>query len=306
MRQAFIRELVELARKDERVMLLTGDLGYLALEPFMEEFPDRFLNCGVAEQNMVGVATGLADAGFIPFVYSIVTFATLRCFEFIRNGPVGHNLPVRIVGVGGGVEYGHNGPSHYGLEDVGALGLLDGMEIYCPLEAPHAAKVLRATYDRPAPIYYRLGKDEKARVTGQDFGFKVGAVDRINNGSDALLMTLGAYAVEGQQAVTELGSRASIAHWGVSSLIPFPTIEVEDALGRYPLIVTVEAHRPHGGLGSKVAEIAAAKGSSCRILRLGIDGFFGGTSGSQSYLYDQAGISPAKVAGTILGELGRV
>src|SRR6058998_4414082 len=118
MRKAFVRTLIEIGAADSRVLLLTGDLGYMALEPFAQRFPDRFFNVGVAEQNMVGLATGLAEAGFIPFGYSIVTFAALRPYEFIRNGPILHQLPVRIVGVGGGVEYGNNGLSHYGLEDV--------------------------------------------------------------------------------------------------------------------------------------------------------------------------------------------
>ena len=102
MRGAFVRTLTDLAAGDERILLLTGDLGFMALEPFQERFPKRFFNIGVAEQNMIGVATGLADAGFIPFAYSIATFATLRPYEFIRNGPIWHGLPVRIVGIGGG------------------------------------------------------------------------------------------------------------------------------------------------------------------------------------------------------------
>src|SRR5919107_1896887 len=104
MRAAFAATLTELAERDERILLLTGDLGFMALEPFSRRFPDRFFNVGVAEQNMVGLATGLAEAGFIPFVYSIVTFASLRPYEFIRNGPILHQLPVRIVGIGGGFE----------------------------------------------------------------------------------------------------------------------------------------------------------------------------------------------------------
>src|SRR6266480_3885113 len=118
MRRAFAETLAELAKEDPRIVLLTADLGFTALEPFADAFPDRFFNVGVAEQNMVGVATGLAEAGFIPFVYSIVTFACLRPYEFIRNGPIQHRWTVRIVGIGGGVEYGNNGLSHYGLEDV--------------------------------------------------------------------------------------------------------------------------------------------------------------------------------------------
>src|SRR5438093_13706937 len=114
MRRAFAETLAELAKEDPRIVLLTADLGFMALEPFADAFPERFFNVGVAEQNMVGAATGLAEAGFIPFVYSIVTFAVLRPFEFIRNGPVAHQLPVRIVSVGGGFEYGYNGISQYG------------------------------------------------------------------------------------------------------------------------------------------------------------------------------------------------
>ena len=121
MRKAFVQSLIQLAGADERVILLTGDLGYLVIEEFVEKFPKQFFNMGVAEQNMLGVATGLAEAGFIPFVYSIAPFAALRPFEFIRNGPVYHQLPVRIVGVGQGVEYGFNGNSHFGVEDVGVL-----------------------------------------------------------------------------------------------------------------------------------------------------------------------------------------
>ena len=196
MRQAFVKKLVELAQRDPRIMLLTGDLGYLALEPFMDEFPSRFLNCGVAEQNMVGVATGLAEAGFIPFVYSIVTFASLRPFEFIRNGPVLHNLPVRIVGVGGGVEYGHNGPSHYGLEDVGAMRLLAGMSIFCPADADQASSVLEQTWDRSGPTYYRLGKDEKTIVPGLDGRFNVGEAQVLSHGTEILLLSLGGISAE--------------------------------------------------------------------------------------------------------------
>src|SRR3972149_5485094 len=142
MRIAFTKTLAELAEQDPRILLLTGDLGYMALEPFSERFPDRFFNVGVAEQNMVGIATGLAEAGFIPFVYSIVTFATLRPYEFIRNGPILHRLPVRIVGVGGGLEYGHNGMSHYGLEDVGVMRIQPGITLVAPADYQQTKEAL--------------------------------------------------------------------------------------------------------------------------------------------------------------------
>ncbi|HEY4939313.1 MAG TPA: 1-deoxy-D-xylulose-5-phosphate synthase, partial [Actinomycetota bacterium] len=121
MRRAFVQELAEIAERDARILLITGDLGFSVVEPFADRHPDRFFNAGVAEQNMVGLATGLAESGFIPFVYSIATFAALRPYEFVRNGPVLHNLPVRIVGTGGAFDYGTAGPTHHALEDVGIM-----------------------------------------------------------------------------------------------------------------------------------------------------------------------------------------
>ena len=171
MRTTFVRALVEVAAKDDRVMLLTGDLGFTVVEPFAECFPDRFLNVGVAEQNMVGVATGLAEAGFVPFVYSIATFATLRPYEFIRNGPVLHGLPVRIVGVGGGFEYGTNGVSHYALEDIAVMRTQPGLTVIAPADFHQARSALLETIDLPGPIYFRLGKDESATVPGLDGRF---------------------------------------------------------------------------------------------------------------------------------------
>src|SRR5437667_55510 len=161
MRAAFVSTLTQLAEQNSQIVLLTGDLGFMALEPFRDRHPDRFFNVGVAEQNMLGLATGLAEAGFIPFVYSIVTFATLRPFEFIRNGPILHQLPVRVVGVGGGVEYGVAGITHHGLEDVGVMRLQPGLTVVAPADHLQARTALLATWDLPGPVYYRLGKDDQ-------------------------------------------------------------------------------------------------------------------------------------------------
>ncbi|HEY7818764.1 MAG TPA: 1-deoxy-D-xylulose-5-phosphate synthase, partial [Vicinamibacteria bacterium] len=164
MRAAFAATLAELAERDGRILLLTGDLGYKALEPFSERFPRRFFNVGVAEQNMVGLATGLSESGFLPFVYSIATFASLRAYEFIRNGPVAHDLKVRIVGVGGGFDYGPAGFTHHGLEDVGVLRLQPGLTVMAPADSEQTRSILRDTYDRPGPFYYRLSKDDRLSV----------------------------------------------------------------------------------------------------------------------------------------------
>src|SRR5262249_54938339 len=138
--------------------LLTADLGYAALEPFGQEFPNRFFNVGVAEQNMLGLATGLAEAGFVPFAYSIATFASMRAYEFLRNGPALHLLPVRLIGMGAGLHYGHTGMSHYALEDVALMRVQPSVTIVAPADADQARAALRATADLPNPVYFRLCK----------------------------------------------------------------------------------------------------------------------------------------------------
>src|SRR5262249_47021604 len=177
-RGAFARTLAELASQDQRILLLTGDLGFMALEPFADRFPSRFFNVGVAEQNMVGMATGLAEAGYIPFVYSIATFATLRPYEFIRNGPILHQLPVRIVGMGGGFEYGSAGSTHHGLDDIGVMRVQPGIAIIAPADHVQARNAVLATWRLPGPIYYRLGKDDHTEVPGLEGGFELGRAQR--------------------------------------------------------------------------------------------------------------------------------
>ena len=131
MRRALTKALCELADSDPRVVLMTADLGFMVLEEFAKSYPSRFFNVGVAEANMIGLATGLAASGFIPFTYSIATFASMRCYEQIRNGPVLHGLPVRVVGVGGGFEYGHAGYTHHALEDLGIARIQPSTVLTC-------------------------------------------------------------------------------------------------------------------------------------------------------------------------------
>ena len=161
---------------DSRVMLLTGDLGFMVLEPFAERFPDRFVNVGVAEQGMIGFATGLAEAGLIPFAYSIGTFASLRPYEFIRNGPLLHSLPVRIVGVGSGLDYGHNGVTHYALEDVAVMRAQPDMTIVAPADPQQVSTAMHASTEIAGPIYFRIGKTSTP-VPGLEGRFELGRLE---------------------------------------------------------------------------------------------------------------------------------
>lgn len=298
MRGAFARTLTELAERDPRVLLLTGDLGYMALEPFSDRFPDRFFNVGVAEQNMVGLATGLAEAGFLPFLYSIATFASLRPYEFIRNGPVLHQLPVRIAGVGGGFEYGSAGISHYGLEDAGVMRLQPGLTVVAPADHQQARAALLATWDLPGPVYYRLGKDDRTVVPGLDGRFDPSRAELVREGDDLLLLTMGSLAPEAVTAAEILsgkhGIEATVAV--VAMLSPAPTEHLAGLLGRFPVTLTAEAHYVTGGLGSLVCELVAERGLGGRVVRCGVDRMPSGISGSQGYLQAQFGLDAASLA----------
>lgn len=304
MRGAFTRTLVTLAERDPRILLLTGDLGYMALEPFSEKFPDRFFNVGVAEQNMVGLATGLAEAGFMPFVYSIVTFASMRAYEFIRNGPILHRLPVRIVGMGGGFEYGQNGPTHYGLEDVGVMRIQPGITVIAPADHEQAESAMLATWDLPGPIYYRLGKDDKTTVPGLRGRFDLGRAQLIRDGADLLMVTMGSVAHEVASAAVALaGQGISCAVTVVASLHPAPADDLATMLARFPVVLSVEAHYVVGGLGSLVSEVVAERGLKCRVVRCGVKATPDGTSGSQGYLHKRHGLSSTTLVETALLEL---
>lgn len=297
MRGAFAKTLTELAAKDSRIYLLTGDLGYMALEPFAEKFPDRFINVGVAEQNMVGIATGLAEAGFIPVVYSIVTFASLRPYEFIRNGPILHQLPVRIAGVGGGVEYGHNGATHYGLEDIGVMRVQPGITVVAPADAGQTRTALEKTYDLPGPVYYRLGKDDRIVVPGLDGKFDLGKTQTIKKGKDLLLLAMGGISYETAKAAELLskeGVEAEVVI--VASVNPAPVEDLKQILSQYRQAVTVEAHYASGGLASLVSEVVAQAGINCKISRCAIEQSPDGETGGQSYLYNKFGLSAEAIA----------
>jgi len=304
-RKAFVETLCELASRDERVLLLTGDLGYMALEPFIEANPRRFFNMGVAEQNMIGVATGLAAAGFLPFCYSIANFSVLRPLEFIRNGPVLHELPVRIVGMGAGFEYGTAGPTHHVVDDVGVLRTQQNLMVVTPADPAQTRQALRKTFDLPGPVYYRLGKDDKTCVPGLDGRFDPVEIQKVRKGSNALILASGAIVLEAlgaAQILSEEGIECTVALVPVLSPPPVESLILE--LERHLLVFTLEAHVIQGGLGSIVCEICAENGLHCRVTRCAVRHPLGGLSGGQSFHHDHHGLSRQHVAGLIREAIG--
>jgi transketolase len=300
----FISTLVSLAEQDPRVMLLIGDLGFTVVEPFAEAFPDRFYNVGVAEQNMVGVATGMAEAGLLPFVYSMATFCGLRPYEFIRNGPVAHQLPVRIVGVGGGFEYGHAGFTHHALEDVGALRMFPELTLIVPADGAQAQSALRMTHGLARPIYFRLGKDDREIVPGLEGRFGLGKVEILAEGDSLLFVTMGNVAIEvvaASRALAERGIKCTVAL--VSSLNPTPTDDLVRLLREHRVSLTVETHYVAGGLGSVISEIVAEQGLPCRVVRCGVTRR-PEVSGTRDFLGRLCGLTAEKLVQRALEALG--
>jgi transketolase len=276
----------------------------MALEPFSEAFPGRFFNVGVAEQNMVGLATGLAEAGMVPFVYSIAPFATLRPYEFIRNGPLLHRLPVRVVGIGGGLAYGPNGMSHYAVEDVAVMRVQPNMTVIVPADRLQAREALLATAAVPGPIYFRLGKDDATVVPGLDGAFELGRVQRVRGGPDAAIIAMGPIAAEAVAAAELLaGKGLDCAVSVVAGVSPAPIEDLAVLLSGYRLAVTVEVHYVTGGLGSLVSEVIAERGLGVRLLRQGVRSMPDGLVGGQRYMERSFGLSAEQLAAAVVQEL---
>jgi transketolase len=296
MRTAFVEALVDLADRDPTIVLLTGDLGYTVLEPFSDRFPDRFFNVGVAEQNMLGLACGLAAGGYKPYAYSIATFASMRAYEFFRNGAILHQLPVRVVGVGSGVDYGHNGITHFALEDVAIMRAQPELAVIAPADPQQTRAAVLATADLPGPAYLRLGKDS-APIAGLGGQFRLGRAELLGDGLDIAIVTYGGIATEAVEAarlLTEQGVHATVAV--VASLAPAPVDDLVGLLGRVPVAVTLESHYVTGGVGSLVSEVVAEHGLPCQVVRLGMTSMPRGTTGEARYLLDRHGLSAPHVA----------
>lgn len=306
MRNSFIEALVAMAQSDPRIVLLTADLGYTVMEPFSERFPERFFNVGISEQNMVGMATGLAEAGFIPYVYSIASFMALRPYEFIRLGPAHHRLPVRIVGVGGGFDYGHNGISHYALEDFGLMRMQPEIAVVAPADCCQAHSAVLATKDFPGPVYYRLGKNNKNTIPGLDGRFELGGLQQVREGGDALLLATGSIAFEA------IAAAATLAREGiectvmiVACLAPAPEDALAAALSRFDAALTIEGHGVTGGLGSLVSEVVAERGIPCKIHRFGVRQSAAGVIGSQPFMHHMHQMDAAALVDRVREVTGR-
>lgn len=304
MRTAFFEELVGLAERDPDLMLLVGDVGFGQVNRFVERFPRRFVNCGIAEQNMTGVATGLALSGKTVFVYSIANFPTLRCLEQIRNDVCYHAANVKIVAVGGGLAYGALGMTHHAVEDLAVLRAVPNLVIAAPADPVEAAGLVRAIHRRPGPAYLRLGRGGGATVHGQDVSIELGKAIVVRDGQDATLVTTG------EMLEIALGAAQRLARQGIHVAVvsmhtiqPIDQAAILESARNTGRIVTLEEHSLAGGLGSAVAEVLCDAGLlNVGLLRLGLPPRFTDRVGDQAYLRAVHGLSVEGVV-TAVGDV---
>ncbi len=301
MRTSFLNTLIELAEHDERVWLLTADLGYSVLEPFIAKFPDRYVNVGIAEQNLIGVAAGLARSGLKPFVYSIANFPTMRCFEQIRNDVCYHGADVTIVSVGGGLAYGPQGYTHHGVEDLAVMCCLPGMTVIAPGDPVETRLATRALSAQAGPGYLRLGKAREPVLHDVEPLFVIGKALEVRGGRDLTLVSTGGMLGDALAAADTLtGDGLSVRVLSMPTLKPFDSEAIARAARQTGAIITLEEHSVHGGLGSATAEAILASGEVVRFQKMGIPDRPYKLIGSQAYLKQHLIGDVARMARTLM------
>jgi transketolase len=303
MKAAFFQTLLEVAAADPSVNLAVGDLGFNAIELFAARFPDRFLNVGVAEQNLAGIAAGLALTGRTVFIYSIGNFPTLRCLEQVRNDICYHGANVKIVSNGGGYGYGSLGMSHHNTEDLAILRALPGMTVVAPADTHEAAEATRALAARPGPAYLRLGSPARNAPPASQ-PFEIGKAIRVQEGSDVTMISTGgclSLALEAAALLRPEGVSTRVL--SMHTIKPLDIEAVRRAATETRGVFTIEEHSILGGLGGAVAEVLAELNARAVFRRFGLPDSYAATAGSQQYLRAQAGLTPGAIAGGISSAL---
>lgn len=301
MRITFVNSLLELAKKNKNIVLLTGDLGFSVFEKFIEELPNQYFNTGVAEQNMTGVAAGMATEGKIPIIYSIIPFVTMRNFEQIRNDICYQNLNVKIVGVGAGFSYGPYAHTHHGLEDIGILRTLANLTIICPGDPIETGLATKTALKHNGPVYLRLGKAGEPNVHRKTQNFKIGKGIIIEEGRDLTIIGTSTLLYMTHEVVGKLkGKGYSVRLISMPTIKPLDEEIILDSVEKTSAIFTIEEHSVIGGLGSAVAEILAEFGKPTIFKRIGVPDHFTKVIGLQEYMRKANGLSCDQITETIV------
>ena len=307
MRDTFTRCLQDYAREHEELVLITGDLGFGVLFPYMKEFPDRFINAGISEQAMMSMAAGMALEGKTVVVYSIGNFPTLRCLEQIRNCCAYHNANVKIVCVGAGFVYGALGMTHHATEDMSALRMLPGVRVYAPADGVETEAVMRDYLAEPGVAYLRIGRggEPHCHEDGELKDYHSGKALEQFSGTDAYILTAGGIlpsALEAAKLLSEQGVSVGVASF--PTVKPLNEAYIQSVCQKVPVIFTLEEHTIVGGFGGAVCEcVCGLREHRARVVRLGLNDTYCSIVGSQKYLEHHFGLDGEGVAKSVLDAL---
>jgi len=302
MRNAFANALVQAAQADERVVLLTGDHGYALFDEFRRVCPDQYLNAGVAEQNMTGVAAGLAKGGLRPVVYGLSAFIPVRVLEQIKMDVCYEQLPVVFIGDGAGVVYSHLGTSHQSTEDIAVLRALPNLAILSPADSHEMTPCLNLALSADGPVYLRMGKADLGQVHASPPEVRWGELCPVKFGSGPLAWIATGSMVK--TALTVAQQWPDSAVWSAPSLKPLHAEPIAEICRRHQAVIVLEEHSIYGGLGSAIAEIASAHAPAW-ICRVGIQDRFSQYCGSYDYLLQEHQLTAEAVAGQVRGFLAK-
>lgn len=301
MRNAFADEITKLGVSDPRVVLLSGDIGNKLFDKFKASNGNRFINCGIAEANMMGVAGGMALSGLRPVIYTITPFTTTRCFEQIRVDACYHNVPVIIVGTGSGLSYAELGPTHHSCEDLAIMRVLPHMTVMAPADEVELRQCLRAALKQDGPVYIRIGKRGEAIVPKTDDHFEIGRSITVREGADVCLIGTGTLLP------TVLAAADLLAEQGITARVesfhtikPLDQATLQQAFSGYGVVAVVEEHSRIGGLGGSIAEwLAQQDRMKGRLLSFGVDDAFMHEIGTQEYARAKFGLTADNIAAQV-------
>jgi len=307
MRKTALECVHRLAQHDKRVLFIGSDLGHGVLEKMKNELPDQFFMEGVSEQYIIGMAAGLAMEGFIPYVNTIATFLTRRCYEQVAVDLCMHDLPVRLIANGGGGVYAPLGPTHLAVEDIAIMRALPNMAVVAPCDADEMNRLMMSTLEWPHPIYIRLARGGDPIVSKDDLGFELGKSIKMKTGADGLFVTTGVMtqlALETADILKAKGVDIGVLH--VHTIKPFDASGVISAIESVKAVVTVEEHIVNGGLGSAVLESCSELRPELlpKISRIGIPDKFATEYGSQGSLLKHWGITADNLVAAMMKKLG--
>lgn len=306
MRSTFINKLTEMARDDKEIYLITGDLGFSVFENFQEEFPERFINVGIAESTMIGIAAGLALNGKKVYCYSIIPFLTMRCFEQIRVDLCYQNLNVNLVGVGGGLSYGPQGATHHSIEDISIMRSLPNMKVICPGDPFETECAVEQVLRIEGPTFIRLNKNNEPILhKNKNIEFKIGKAIEIFEGNEISIITTGNMLEQSIKIAEKLKKdNYSVKLISMHTIKPIDRDIIKECIEKTNYIFIIEEHSIIGGLASAISEVITENISKLIVFKsFGIPDTYANTSGSREYFRKQYNIDEDSIYNYVIKAL---